>query len=393
MSYKAYDDMNLIDQKQLNFFVCDTTLRDGEQVRGVNYSPEQKLEIAMLLDKMGIESIDAGFAATSKRERDAIRMISEANLNMRIMSMCRVVKEDIDYALSCGVNGVILFIPSSDSHIKAKFGANIIEEREKIVEKAMNSIKYAKDKGLFVEFGVEDSSRTNIDIVLDILSKAEEAGADLLGTTDTVGWMTPERTYAFIKKLVDNLNKPVGIHCHNDLGLATANTVAGLLAGAGYCSPTVNGIGERAGNASLEEVIMTLKVLYGQNLPYDTKVISELSKTVERYSGVNMDILKPVIGKNAYTHESGIHIHGMLKDTNTYEIYNPEIVGKSREYAIGKHAGKNTIQHFLANHGYELSVEETSEFWNELKNRNCNNDTFTENDIINFYKEYWKNDH
>lgn len=388
MSYEAYDNMNLNSHDQLRFFVCDTTLRDGEQVNGVNYSPEQKLEIAVLLDKMGVESIDAGFAATSKKERDAIRLISEANLNMRIMSMCRVVKEDIDYALSCGVDGVILFIPGSDTHIKAKFGPDIMKEREKIVEKALNSIKYAKDKGLFVEFGVEDSSRTNIDIVLEILSKAEEAGADLLGTTDTVGWMTPERTYAFIKKLVDNLNRPVGIHCHNDLGLATANTVAGLLAGAGYCSPTVNGIGERAGNASLEEVIMILKVLYGQNLKYDTKVVSELSSIVERYSSVKMDILKPVIGRNAYTHESGIHIHGMLKDKNTYEIFDPGMVGKSREYIIGKHAGKNTIQYFLAKHGYEVSLEETGEFWNTLKDRDCNNASFTENDVIKFYKEY-----
>ena len=179
-----------------------------------------------------------------------------------------------------------------------------------------------------VEFGVEDSSRTDFDVLLEILSKAEEAGADWLGTTDTVGYLTPERTYEFIKKLVDNLNRPVGVHCHNDFGLATANTVAGLLAGAGYASPTVNGMGERAGNASLEEVIMTLKVLYNQDLKYDCKILSELSSIVEKFSGVNMDILKPIVGK--------MHIHmnlvfmwmACLRDTNTYEVFKPEQVGR-----------------------------------------------------------------
>ena len=138
---------------------------------------------------------------------------------------------------------------------------------------------------------------------------------------------------------------------------------------------------------------MTLKVLYGQELKYDTKIISELSSTVERCSGVKMDILKPIIGENAYTHESGIHIHGMLKDTNSYEIFDPEVVGKSRQYIIGKHAGKNTIQHFLSKHGYELSLDETSKFWNILKDMQCSNESFTENDVIKFYKEYIKNDY
>lgn len=374
----------------LKFFFCDTTLRDGEQVTGVQYTVEQKLKIAMLLDKLGIESIDAGFAATSVEERNSIREISEAGLNMRIMSMCRVVREDIDCALSCKVNGVILFIPGSDIHIKAKFGSDIKRERDKLLQKAIDSIKYAKDKGLQVEFGVEDSSRTDFNVLLEILSRAEEAGADWLGTTDTVGYFTPERTYEFIKKLVDNLSRPIGVHCHNDFGLATANTVAGLLAGAGYASPTVNGMGERAGNASLEEVIMTLKFLHNQDLKYDCKILSELSSTVEEFSGVKMDILKPIVGKNAYSHESGIHVDGMLKDTDTYEVFKPEQVGRKREYILGKHAGKSLIQHILLKHGYEVDKQQAAEFWHSVKSHEIIGTRYTEESVVEQFKKYRK---
>jgi len=374
-------------KKKLNFFFCDTTLRDGEQVAGIRYTPEQKVEIAKLLDKVGVESIDAGFAATSEEERLSIRKICDLGLKMRIMSMCRVVREDIDHAYSCGVGGVILFIPGSDIHIKAKFGDDVPTVRKKLVQKAMDAIKYAKDKGLFVEFGVEDSTRTDFNVLLEILSMAEQEGADILGTTDTIGCMTPERTYNFIKKLVNHLKAPIGVHCHNDMGLATANTIAGLLAGGGYCSPTVNGMGERAGNASLEEIIMILKVLYKQDLKYDTKILGELSKTVEKYSGISMDIFKPIVGQNAYSHESGINIHGMLKDVNTYELFDPQLVGRFRKYELGKHAGKHTIQYILKINGFELSEEEVTDFWRHMKNNEKVGVYYTVEDIIAEYKK------
>jgi isopropylmalate/homocitrate/citramalate synthase len=381
---------SLHDDMHLKFFFCDTTLRDGEQVSGIRYTAEHKIAIAQLLDRIGIESIDAGFAATSEEERYSIKSICDLGLKMRIMSMCRVNRQDIDYAIECGVGGIILFIPGSDVHIKAKFGDDIISERKKLTEKSIDVIKYGKDKNLFVEFGVEDSTRTEFNVLLDILSHAEQAGCDTLGTTDTIGYLTPERTYDFIKKLVDNLRLPIGVHCHNDLGLATANTIAGLLAGGGYCSPTVNGMGERAGNASLEEVIMILNVLYKQNLKYDTKILGTLCDTVQKYSNVNMDIFKPVIGKNAYSHESGIHTHGMIKDTNTYELFDPQLVGHSRKYAIGKHAGKHVVQYFLKQNGYDLTDDETSDFWKEMKNQETMGVYYTEEDIIEGYKKFLK---
>lgn len=380
---------DFIKHEKHNFYISDTTLRDGEQVAGIRYSPEQKIEIAKKLEEVGVEAIDAGFAATSKEERFTIKSICNLGLKMRIMSMCRTVKEDVDYALECGVGGVILFIPGSDIHIKAKFQGDIEENRKTLISNSIDMIKYAKHNGLFVEFGVEDSARTEINVLLDIFSRAEEAGADALGTTDTIGCLTPEKTYSFIKKLSDNLHTPIGIHCHNDLGMATANTIAGLLAGGGYCSPTVNGYGERAGNASLEEIIMAMKVLYNQDLPYDISKLSALSEMVQDFSGVKMDIFKPIVGKNAYSHESGIHIHGMLKNPETYEVFDPKLVGRDRKLVMGKHAGKHFIEHILKQYGFNITDKIVSEFWNYMKRNEELGVHYTEDDVIREYKEKW----
>lgn len=375
----------IMQKEQLKFYICDSTLRDGEQVAGIHYTPQQKMEIARKLADMGVESMDAGFAATSDEERKCIKAICDMNLNMRIMSMCRVVKSDIDYALECGVDGVILFIPGSDIHIKAKFDGDIEKNREKLVDDSIKMIKYAKEKGLFVEFGVEDSSRMDISILINIFKRAEEAGADALGTTDTIGYFTPERMYMFIKQLTEHLHTPIGVHCHNDLGLATANTIAGLLAGGGYISPTVNGYGERAGNAALEEVLMVLKVLYKQELKYRLEDIGELSAIVQKYAGIQNSIFKPIVGENAYSHESGIHIHGMLRDNQTYEVFDPTIVGKNRKYVMGKHAGKHLIQHILNEAGFSTTEEEASCLWSTMKKREQEGMHYTEEDVIREY--------
>lgn len=379
------------DNKPMNFFFCDTTLRDGEQSPGVSFTPQQKVEIAQLLDEIGIESIDAGFAATSAEERLSIRMICELGLKLRVMSMCRVNKEEIDLAAECGVNGVILFIPGSDIHLKAKFQTDLSETRKILMNKSMDAIKYAKDKGLYVEYGLEDATRTDMNFLLEVLHMGNEAGADLLGITDTVGASTPERMYTFVNKLVHEFNKPIGVHCHNDFGLATANTIAGLLAGGGYCSPTVNGIGERAGNASLEEIIMSLQVLYGQDLKYNTKLLGRLSELVEKYSNIQMDPFKPVVGRNAYSHESGIHTHGMLKDPLTYEILNPESVGRTRKYVIGKHSGKHVVKYVLESNGFTVSDSDVSDFWSEMKRKEQIGMHYTESDVIKQFVMYSQN--
>ena len=376
-------------KQKLDFYVCDTTLRDGEQVAGIRYTPEQKVNIAKKLNDVGIDAIDAGFAATSVEERAAIKAICDLKLDMRIMSMCRVVKADVDAAIECGVDGVILFMPSSDIHIAAKFDGDITSNRNRLLQNSIDMIKYAKDKGLFVEFGVEDGTRTDRQVLLELFSRAEEVGADALGTTDTIGCLSPENTYKYIKYLVDNLNTPIGVHCHNDLGLATANTIAGLLAGGGYCSPTVNGYGERAGNAALEEVLVALNVLYNQDLKYDLKELNGLSKMVQDYSGINTSIFKPIVGDNVFSHESGIHIHGMLKDSKTYEVYTPELVGRNRRLVMGKHAGKHLIRHILLENGFDVQEEIADALWKQMKAEEELGISYSEEDVINVYrKEY-----
>lgn len=373
---------------RLEFFICDTTLRDGEQIPGVRYGVEQKVEIARRLSGMGVESLDVGFAATSEAERRAIRAITSEGLPIRTMSMCRVCREDIDHALACGVDGVILFIPGSDIHIRAKFGDDVLRERQRLIHKALEAIGYAKDHGLYVEFGIEDSTRTELSVLLEIFFSAQEAGSDALGTTDTIGYFTPERMYRYIRELASRLDRPIGIHCHNDLGLATANTIAGLLAGGGYCSPTVNGMGERAGNAALEEVLMCLKVHYGQELPYDMRAMGELSRVVEAFSGVAMDIFKPVVGRNVYSHESGIHTHGMIKDPQTYELFDPAVVGRQRAYELGKHAGHHVIRYFLERNGFETSEAEVRAFWATMKEDESFGADYSEADVIDGFRGF-----
>lgn len=381
--------MNNLSNKVENFdfYICDTTLRDGEQVANIRYTIEQKVNIAKMLDEIGIDAIDAGFAATSEEERAAIRSICNLGLKMRIMSMCRVVKSDVDYAIECGVDGVILFIPSSNIHIASKFDGDIVEKRKKLVDDAVMLIKYAKSKNLFVEFGVEDGTRTDKNVLLDIFKAAEEAGADALGTTDTVGCMTPEGMYDYIKYFVDRLHTPIGVHCHNDLGLAVANTLAGLRAGGGYFSPTVNGFGERAGNAALEEVLVGLKVLYGCDKGYKLEKLSELSEMVQEYANINNSIFKPVVGKNAYSHESGIHIHGMLKNPKTYEFFDPSIVGRVHRLELGKHAGKHLIKHILSENGFDVTDNEAESLWKKMKEEESIGVAYKEEDVINAYKK------
>lgn len=374
-----------VDKSNISFFFCDTTLRDGEQVAGIAYTPEQKVEIAKKLDAVGIESIDAGFPATNVEERLAIKKICDLGLNLRVMTMCRVVKEEIDLAVECGVDGVILFIPGSDIHLRAKFDSDVNAVRKKLFNKAKDAIAYAKDKGLFIEFGLEDATRTDKSFLMDVLHMGDEMGADLLGMTDTVGCSTPERIYTFVKELATTFDKPIGVHCHNDFGLATANTVAGLLAGGGYCSPTVNGMGERAGNASLEEVIMIMKLLYGLDLNYNTELLGGLSDLVSKYSGVAMDPFKPVVGSNVYSHESGIHTHGMLKDPLTYEVLDPSLVGRDRKFVMGKHSGRHLIKDVLQRSGVTISDEEVKVLWGDMKDKQQIGQHYSEQDVIEYY--------
>ncbi len=298
----------------LDVKIFDTTLRDGEQTPGVSLIPDEKLRIAIKLDELGVNVIEAGSAITSEGEREGIKKIVEEDLSAEICSFARAVKYDVDAALECGVDSVHLVVPTSDLHIEHK----LRKTREEVKELAINTTEYAVDQGLIVELSAEDATRSDLDFLIQLFREGIDAGADRICACDTVGMLTPEKSYEFYKKLGE-LDKPLSVHCHNDFGLAVANTLSAIRAGANQAHVTVNGIGERAGNASLEETIVALHSLYNIKTDINTEMLYDVSRTVSRVTGLFLQPNKAIVGENAFAHESGIHADGVIKKAETYE--------------------------------------------------------------------------
>ena len=322
--------MNVLFVENLRFL--DTTLRDGEQTPGVSLNPDQKFEIATRLSDIGVDVIEAGSAAASDGEREAIRRIADAGLAAEISTFVRALRLDIDYAADCNADAIHLVVPVSDLHIAKKMR----KTREEVVTMAMDAVEYAKGRGLIVELSGEDASRADQVFLHSVFADGVEHGADRLCFCDTVGLLTPEKVAEFIPPLAQIA--PLSIHCHDDLGFAMTNTMAALKAGASCTHVTVNGLGERAGNTPLEEVVMALEVLYG----YPTRIKKEhlypLSSLVSRHTGVPLAVNKAIVGEMAFTHESGIHAHGVIREPSTYESVRPEQVGRKRRIVLGKHS-------------------------------------------------------
>ncbi len=317
----------------------DTTLRDGEQTPGVSLSREEKLAIASGLDALGVQVIEAGSAMTSEGERQSIKAVAALGLDAEICSYVRTLSSDVDVALDCDVDSVHLVVPVSDLHIERKLQS----DRKSVIRRAVEVTEYAKAHGLIVELSGEDASRSDLDYLTTLYTAGIEAGADRLAFCDTVGVLVPEATCEIFDRL-SQLSAPISIHCHNDFGMATANTVAALRCGASQAHVTVNGIGERAGNASLEEVVMTLESLYGVETGIKCRDLYQLSRLVSRMTGLPLSPNKAIVGENAFTHEAGIHVHGLLADTKTYEPMSPETVGRKRRIVLGKHAGRASVE-------------------------------------------------
>ncbi len=324
----------------------DTTLRDGEQTPGVSLGTDEKLAIAQGLDALGVQVIEAGSAMTSEGERLSIKAVAGFGLNAEICSYVRALTADVDTALDCDVDSVHLVVPVSDLHIEAKLKS----DRKSVIRKAVEVTEYAKDHGLIVELSGEDASRADQDYLASLYIAGIEAGADRIAFCDTVGVLVPETADVIFSRL-SQLGAPISIHCHNDFGMATANTIAALRAGASQAHVTVNGIGERAGNASLEEVVMTLEALYKINTGIKCQDIYQLSRMVSRMTGIPLASNKAIVGENAFTHEAGIHVHGLLADTKTYEPIQPETVGRKRRIVLGKHAGRASVELALREFG------------------------------------------
>lgn len=358
--------------------IYDTTLRDGEQTPDVCLNPEEKLEIAKKLDELKIHQIEAGFPIVSNQERKAVKAIANEGLNAQIISLARTKREDIDRALDCDVDGVITFMATSDLHLEHKLHLS----REQALNVCMNSIEYAKDHGLFVAFSAEDATRTDLDYLKRIYKKAEDFGADRVHIADTVGSISPQGMDFLVKELKKNLNIDIAMHCHNDFGMALSNSISGLLAGGSAVSTTINGIGERAGNTSLEELIMALRIIYGIDLGFKIKYIQELSKTVEKYTKLPVHNNKPIVGRNIFRHESGIHVDAVIEEPLTYEPFLPEMVGQKRQLVLGKHSGCRAVKAKLDQCGVEVTKDELCKIVEEVK-KNREEGTYIDDEVFN----------
>ncbi len=343
--------------------VLDTTLRDGEQAPGVALAPEQKLELARALDELGVDIIEAGAAITSDGERKALKLISKAGLDAEICSFARGVRADVDAALTCDVDSVHLVIPTSDIHLKYK----LKKTRRQVKELALDAARYALDHGLTVEFSAEDASRTNPAFLRGFLSAGVEEGAQRVCACDTVGVLTPESSRKLFSGLAKRIKVPVATHCHNDFGMATANTLAAVQAGASEVHVSVNGLGERGGNAALEEVVLGLSHFHKLKTGVKLNKLYNMSNLVERLTGLPVSPTKAVVGENAFAHEAGIHIHGVLAHPSTYEPISPETVGHHRKLVFGKHVGSHAIESELKRMGFKPTKGQVREISEQVK--------------------------
>lgn len=344
--------------------IVDTTLRDGEQTAGVVFSNQEKLRIARLLDELGVHQIEAGVAVMGGDEKQAISDIVKLGLKASIMGWNRAVISDIEASLSCGVDAVAISISTSDIHIEHK----LMTTREDVLERMVKATAFAKKEGMYISVNAEDASRSDMDFLVQFAKEAKKAGANRLRYCDTVGILDPFKTYGNIKTLIEKADIDVEMHTHDDFGMATANALAGVKAGASHVGVTVNGLGERAGNAALEEVVMALKYLLDTDLSFATERFVEVSEFVARASGRMLPPWKAIVGSNMFAHESGIHADGALKNPLTYEAFKPEDVGLERQIVIGKHSGTASIKaKFRLEYGKEINEEEAAEMLKRVR--------------------------
>ncbi len=358
-----------------NVIIFDTTLRDGEQSPGASMNTAEKVRLATQLERLGVDVIEAGFPAASDGDFEAVAAIAERLQTTEVAGLARASKSDIDRAWGAIKNAakprIHTFIATSDIHMKYKLNMS----KEEVVQAAVDAVKYARAFTDNVEFSAEDGSRSDRDFLCQVFEAAIEAGAVTVNLPDTVGYAVPQEFGELVKYVMDhtpNIHKAVlSVHCHNDLGLATANTIAALQAGARQAEVTINGIGERAGNTSLEEVVMTMHTR-PNFIPLTTHIKTEYihptSRLVSMITGMLVQPNKAIVGANAFSHEAGIHQDGMLKNPMTYEIMKPETIGLSaNKLVLGKHSGRHALRDHLKAMGYDLSEEELKTIFVKFK--------------------------
>jgi homocitrate synthase NifV len=330
--------------------IDDTTLRDGEQTAGVVFSNHEKMRIAKLLDEVGVHQIEVGIPAMGGDEKATIKEIVDLGLDTSILAWNRAVIDDVKHSLDCGVDAVAISMSASDIHIEHK----LQKSRQWVLDQIRQCVAFAKDHNLYVSVNAEDASRADLEFLLRFGQAAKGEGAVRLRFCDTLGILDPFDTYNVITFLIkEGLN--IEMHTHDDFGMATANALAGIKAGATYVNTTVNGLGERAGNAALEEVAMALKYLGKVDVGLHTSRFRELSEYVAAASARTIPAWKSIVGTNVFAHESGIHADGVIKNPLNYEAFAPEDVGLERQIVVGKHSGSRTIYRKFQEFGLELT--------------------------------------
>lgn len=337
--------------------IDDTTLRDGEQTAGVVFANEEKVRIARMLDEIGVHQIEVGIPAMKGDEKETIKHIAGLGLKASLLAWNRAVVDDVKHSLDCGINAVAISMSASDIHIEHK----LKKSRSWVLDSIKKTVDFAKANGLYVSVNAEDASRADLDFLIRFAKAARECGADRIRFCDTVGILDPFDTYNVISFLHKEVHMEIEMHTHNDFGMATANAIAGIKAGATYVNTTVNGLGERAGNAALEEVAMALKYIAHFDVGLKTERFRELSEYVAKASARTIPVWKPIVGANVFAHESGIHADGVIKNPLNYEVFSPEEVGLERQLVVGKHSGGRTIQRKFQEFGIDLGDEESQE--------------------------------
>lgn len=365
--------------------LVDTTLRDGEQTAGVVFCNNEKVRIAQMLDAIGVHQLEVGIPAMGGAEKEAIKTIVDLGLEASIMAWNRADVNDVKESLDCGTDALAISISTSDIHIKYK----LQKTREWVLDSMARAVEFAKKHDKYVSVNAEDASRSEMQFLLQFANRAKECGADRLRFCDTVGILEPFKTYELIKELHDLTGMEIEMHTHNDFGMATANSLAGVKAGASMVGVTVNGLGERAGNAVLAEVAMALKYLYGIDVKVNPRDLRELSEYVALASGRELPVNIPIVGTNMFAHESGIHADGVIKNPATYEVFQPEEVGLQRQIVIGKHSGSAAIGAKFKEYGITLAPNEASELLPRVRSAAIDlKRTLFDKELMYIYEDY-----
>ncbi len=372
---------NKIDPTKIK--IDDTTLRDGEQTAGVVFANEEKIHIAKMLDRIGVHQIESGIPAMGGDEKEAIKQIASLDLNCSVLAWNRAVKSDIDSSIECGVDAVAISISSSDIHIEHK----LKKSREWVLESVKSSVDYAKERNLYVSVNAEDASRSDMEFLLKFARTARDAGADRLRYCDTLGIMDPFDTFMRVKNIIDIIGIDIEMHTHNDFGMAIANAIAGIKAGATYVNTTINGLGERAGNAAFEELIMALKYIEGVDMGFKTTMLRSLSEYVSHASNRLLPTWKPIVGGNLFVYEGENKAASVLEDKNTFELFSAEDVGLERKIIIGKYSGPRSLIAKLESLGHSIGLQEANQMIDIIRDKSIAlKRSLFDSEIIDTYK-------